>query len=400
MRAARTRVRGHGYARRITPSRKAALTILVVLTALAAGCGDDDGEESTVATSTDSEGQAAEADSSSSGGTEIYFTAGEQFEKVERDLPSGERGLTAATEALVEGPTQEEAAGDVETVTQIPESTQVGDVSVDGDGTARVELSSEFTAGIPADPARRTQAEESELDARLAQVTYTLTGFPEVDETTVLAGGEPVEPQPTLARADYAEPEKGPRSPDRPKGARPSSVRDLQTRLAQLKYLPKRAVDGAAGYQTTQAVIAFQSWRGLERDGIVGPQTSAALKRASPPKPKGQGPSRRIEVYRDKGVALLIAGGEVKRAIHVSAGAPGTPTPAGTFKVFRKERQSWSVPFQTWLPYASYFNNGIAFHEYHDVPTYPASHGCVRVPAPEAKGLYEFASVDTAVIVF
>ena len=376
------------------------LAILIALSALAAACGSDDRGESTVATPTDSENQPAKAGSAPDAGTKVYFTAGEQFEVVERDLPSGERGLTAAARALVEGPTQQETAGDVETVTQIPGSTQVDDVELDEDGTARVELSSEFTDGIPADPAERTAAEESELNARLAQVTYTVTGFPGVDETTVLAGGEPVEPQPTLARADYAEPEKGPQRPDRPKGARASSVRDLQTRLAQLKYLPKRAVDGVAGYQTTQAVIAFQSWRGLERDGVVGPQTSAALAKASAPKPKGHGPSKRIEVYREKGVALLISGDRVKRAIHVSAGAPGTPTPAGTYTIFRKELQSWSVPFQTWLPYASYFNDGIAFHEYPDVPTYPASHGCVRVPAPEAKGLYEFAKIDTTVIVF
>ena len=58
------------------------------------------------------------------------------------------------------------------------------------------------------------------------------------------------------------------------------------------------------------------------------------------------------------------------------------------------------MPFQTWLPYASYFNRGIAFHEYPDVPTYPASHGCVRVPAPEAPCVYRFAKLGTAVVVF
>jgi lipoprotein-anchoring transpeptidase ErfK/SrfK len=68
--------------------------------------------------------------------------------------------------------------------------------------------------------------------------------------------------------------------------------------------------------------------------------------------------------------------------------------------VFSKELQSWSVPFQTWLPYASYFNQGIAFHEYPEVPPYPASHGCVRVPAPEAKGVYDFATLGTVVVVF
>jgi lipoprotein-anchoring transpeptidase ErfK/SrfK len=57
------------------------------------------------------------------------------------------------------------------------------------------------------------------------------------------------------------------------------------------------------------------------------------------------------------------------------------------------------VPFSTWLPYASYFNAGIAFHEYADVPTYPASHGCVRVPAPEAPGVYAFATTGIVVVV-
>jgi lipoprotein-anchoring transpeptidase ErfK/SrfK len=262
-----------------------------------------------------------------------------------------------------------------------------------------VEMSPEFTAGIPARPAQRSRAEEAELDARLGQVTYTLTQFRKVERTKVVAGGTAVEPEPTLKRTDYAKPDQGPRKIKRPKGERGASIRSLQERLAELRYLPKRAVDGVDGYRTQQAVIAFQSWRGLERDGIVGPQTSAALAKASIPKPGKHGPGKRIEVYREKGVALLIAHDRVKRAIHVSSGGPGNETPSGSYEVFRKELESWSVPFQTWLPYASYFNNGIAFHEYPDVPAYPASHGCVRVPAPEAPKVYDFAAIGTAVIV-
>ncbi len=83
-------------------------------------------------------------------------------------------------------------------------------------------------------------------------------------------------------------------------------------------------------------------------------------------------------------MTLLVEAGRTKRAIHVSSGAPGTITPSGRYEVFRKELQSWSVPFQTWLPYASYFNNGIAFHEYPDVPTYP---GLARLrPGAGARG--------------
>ena len=58
---------------------------------------------------------------------------------------------------------------------------------------------------------------------------------------------------------------------------------------------------------------------------------------------------------------------------------------------------SWSRPFSSWMPYASYFTGGFAFHEYPDVPGYPASHGCVRIAAPFAPYLYEFASYGTPV---
>ena len=87
------------------------------------------------------------------------------------------------------------------------------------------------------------------------------------------------------------------------------------------------------------------------------------------------------------------------RAIHVSTGAPGRATPSGSFRVYRKERMSWSRPFSTWLPYASYFTGGVALHEYPSVPAYPASHGCVRVPHDDAPTVYDFATDDTRVVV-
>jgi lipoprotein-anchoring transpeptidase ErfK/SrfK len=39
-------------------------------------------------------------------------------------------------------------------------------------------------------------------------------------------------------------------------------------------------------------------------------------------------------------------------------------------------------------------------HEYPHVPEYPASHGCVRLPAGEAARVYQFAEVGTPVHVF
>ena len=69
----------------------------------------------------------------------------------------------------------------------------------------------------------------------------------------------------------------------------------------------------------------------------------------------------------------------------------------GSFRVYRKERMSWSVPFSTWMPWASYIVGGIAFHAYGSVPAYPASHGCIRMMARDAPLLYAFAAYGTPV---
>jgi lipoprotein-anchoring transpeptidase ErfK/SrfK len=391
--------------------------LLVCAALLIGGCGGDSDESSSTTTSTTSSESSSTTSSTAtettttSGGQEappagtvqLYFTAGEQFEPVDRKVGDGDE-VNAATEALLDGPTPADATKGVEPQTSIPADTTLNDVSVDDEGTATVDVSATFMDGIPADPADRDREQRAELAARLGQVTYTLTQLDGVKAAKVVAGGQPVEPdeadQPTVERADYAKPSGGPGWKAKPKGEKSLSTKDVQKRLAQLTYLPPSAVDGEAGYRTQQAVMAFQAWEGLDRDGVVGPQTTAALNNASAPKPSNQGPSKRIEVYRSKGVALEIAHGKVRRAIHVSSGQPGLETPAGSYEIFRKELRSWSVPFQVWLPYASYFNNGIAFHEYPDVPPYPASHGCVRVPSPEAPGLYKFAKLGTAVLVF
>ena len=380
----------------------AALAACLGAIALAAcGGGDDEDPADDAGAEPTTTASPATVERPSSEGAEtakVWFTTGEQFRTAERELPAAGSGLEPAVEALLEGPTPAEAAADAEAQTQIPPGTELRDLEVGPDGTATVELSDRFLAGISEEPSRRDDAERQELSARLGQVTYTLTQFREVKDAKILAGGEIVEPD--VSRQDYVAPAQGPKPVRRARGPKLPGTRAVQRRLVQLRYLPKDAVDGVAGYRTQQAVMAFQSWEGLDRDGVVGPMTSAELACGRPPKPRRSGPARRIEVYNARGVTLLIKGGRTKRAIHSSSGAPGTETPTGTYRVFRKELRSWSVPFSTWLPYASYFNNGIAFHEYPEVPPYPASHGCVRVPAPEAPFVYQYARIGTTVVVY
>lgn len=358
---------------------------------LLSGCGGSSDEES--------------ADTTASGGASekarVYFTAGEQFSPVEEEVPAGESAPLEATRALLAGPTEAaEQKSDADIDTAIPEGVEVKDVSIDDSGEAVVKLSGKFLGDIPADPSKRTRAEDDAVTARVGQVTYTLTSFKEVSSAKVISGGVAVEgPQ---DRADYAPPANKPKVPQVRGGsgaARSGTTLDLQQKLADIGYLPPSGVDGIAGYQTQQAVMAFQSWEGLSRDGVAGPATNAALRSAKRPKPKAKSPNRFLEVFLDKGVLLLVKNGRTKRAIHVSGGKPGYDTPTGRYRIFRKELQSWSYPYSVWLPFASYFNNGIAFHEYGDIPPYPASHGCVRVPTPEAKRVYDFAIMNRVVVV-
>jgi hypothetical protein len=289
----------------------------------------------------------------------IYFTQGEQLAHVTRHLPPGVR---PALSALMAGPP-------VGYGTRIPNGVTA---TVRG---RRIDFTPDLT-----------------VHAALAQVVFTTA-----------TGGRPVTIDGTAyTRADFgAEPYRAPRPPAL-KVPAPADPTAVQSRLAALGYLPAAAVTGSFDYLTMQAVLAFQGWTGLQRDGIAGPQTLARLRTAGRPVPLARtSRGKRVEIHRARGVVLLVRDGTVVRAIHTSTGIGGDSTsigtPPGTWRIYRKEVRSWSVPYKTWLPYASYWNGGWALHGYADVPPRPASHGCARLPLAEARFVYEFATVGTPV---
>lgn len=57
---------------------------------------------------------------------------------------------------------------------------------------------------------------------------------------------------------------------------RGDNVKQMQERLIELGYL-KGDADGAFGYQTRNAVLAFQKNNGLSRDGVAGKTTLTVL---------------------------------------------------------------------------------------------------------------------------
>jgi hypothetical protein len=304
------------------------------------------------------------------------------FEQDGRPVAAARGGSTieGAVRALLAGPTAVERARGLRSA--ILAGTPLRELSIQR-RIVTVDLGARFAAG----------RSEASLRSRVGQIVRTLRAVPGVRAVRVLVeGGVPVGlfPGYDLRKPVSAAVEPVVRTP---------SARELRQFLVDLGFMAPAGLSGADATQVATAVLGFQKWAGVPRDGVLGTATVEALERAARPQPGRRGPGRRIEVQLGRQLALLIENDKVVRSVHISSGAGGA-TPMGSFRVYRKERYSWSVPFKVWLPWASYFTGGVAFHEFGSVPTYAASHGCVRVNHYDAPLLYEFASFGTPVDVF
>ena len=92
----------------------------------------------------------------------------------------------------------------------------------------------------------------------------------------------------------------------------------------------------------------------------------------------------------------LIRGSKVERIYPISSGKPSTPTILGTFKVYSKTPGTNAKG----MVFTSYFRGGYGIHGYAEVPIYPASHGCLRTPVPDAVSIFRWISYGDAVDVY
>ena len=107
-----------------------------------------------------------------------------------------------------------------------------------------------------------------------------------------------------------------------------------------------------------------------------------------------------IFIAKDTQSMTVYDGGQVIATSKVSTGKAGHSTPTGIFSILEKKKYHESniysnapMPFMQRLTWS-----GIALHEGH-VPNYPASHGCVRLPAKFAKALYQMTERGGHVII-
>lgn len=309
-------------------------------------------------------------------GLGVWFSVDGKPVKVTRGGATIER----AVRHLLAGPTAAERSQGIGTA--IPTATPLLGVEVSR-RIVTVDLGARFAAG----------RDQSSLEDRVGQLVRTVRSISGVKAVRVLVqGGIPVGifPGYDLRRLVRTPVDRSPP---------PTTTRDLQQQLVDLGFMAPSGRTGLVDTQTSTAVLGFQKWAGLARDGTLGAETITALMRTARPEPGRRAPGRRIEVQLRRQLALLIEANKVVRTVHISSGVGGL-TPSGSFRVYRKEQNSWSVPFKVWLPWASYITGGIAFHEFGSVPTYAASHGCIRVNHYDAVMLFGFAEMGTPVDVF
>ncbi|HYP23016.1 MAG TPA: L,D-transpeptidase family protein, partial [Actinomycetota bacterium] len=187
-----------------------------------------------------------------------------------------------------------------------------------------------------------------------------------------------------------------------------AEVSYLQKTLDEISY-PAGRRDGSFGYETQQAVYAFEKVKGLTRDGVVTPQQMTQIALSTRPVVPSKGkPKTFVDVDISRQVLFEVKNGRVTHTLPISSGNEEyytvdgetykAHTPRGSFTIERKI-EGVRVSRLGKLYHPSYFVGGYAIHGSQSVPVYPASHGCVRIPMYVRKAFFRRTPVGKAVFV-
>ena len=172
----------------------------------------------------------------------------------------------------------------------------------------------------------------------------------------------------------------------------------VQQRLLDLGFW-LQSTNGDYGVTTSQAVMAFQKYAGLDANSEVDEATAAALNSATTRAYGTANQGTLIEVDKDRQLLFIIQEANTVWTINISTGS-GIPfkerdknewgkwvhgdaiTPDGIFVIDRQVEKGWRTGDLGDIYRPKYFNKGIALHGAYKIPNYPASHGCVRMSTP------------------
>jgi lipoprotein-anchoring transpeptidase ErfK/SrfK len=177
---------------------------------------------------------------------------------------------------------------------------------------------------------------------------------------------------------------------------------------------PPAAATGGASKGGEQATLATQKLPADSGSGTPAPERSdAAVTQEATDLPADTGWGKRIVFdISDQRVWLVDGSGAVRRTYLVSGSLTDNLSP-GTFAVYSRSRWAVGVDDSGTMEYFVRFTRGAnAAIGFHSIPTKdghlvqtrsqlgtPQSHGCIRQALPDAIALWNFAPVDTKVVV-
>jgi L,D-transpeptidase-like protein len=183
--------------------------------------------------------------------------------------------------------------------------------------------------------------------------------------------------------------------PDLDPGDRNSTARIFNHLLHHEGYYSTHGKD--YGNRTGLAVMAFRKTNGMKRTVNANPNIFKQLADGRGNfHLKYPGAGKHVEVDISRQVMVLANNGKPQYTIHVSTGAPATPTIRGHFRFYSRQPGFNS----SGMYYSVYFRGGYATHGYHSVPTYPASHGCVRNPISQSVFISNWVRLGMSIYVY
>jgi peptidoglycan hydrolase-like protein with peptidoglycan-binding domain len=178
-------------------------------------------------------------------------------------------------------------------------------------------------------------------------------------------------------------------------GERGVKVLLLQRALAEQHFATP--VTGYYDDGTARAVLAFRKTNDMSRDGYATHEVYAKLMRHQGAfqlrYPKA---GKHVEFDWSRQVLTLAQNGKPYRTYHTSSGKSSTPTVFGTYRFYLQTPGTNAKGMVD----SSYFIGGYAIHGYADVPAYPASHGCLRVPIPNASQIFNWVDIGDPIFLY
>jgi len=188
-----------------------------------------------------------------------------------------------------------------------------------------------------------------------------------------------------------------------------AQIRQAEHRLAELGFWTG-PVDGVWDDASRQALVAFQKMQRARPTGQLTRAEWNALSVAIPPRPReALGPHVEVDIARQ--VLFLVDGeGNVGNILPISSGSGKTfhengypethaVTPCGRLEVYAKT-SGWKTSPLGKMHNPLYIVGGIAIHGSEEMRTYPASHGCIRIPMFASRLLPNLVPKGTPVYVY